>query len=122
MQSDEQIIAEARSWVGTKWKHGVALKGFGTDCVQFIVAIAKQFEWIPNDLKTPKYNRDWALHNSESLLIPELEKHCHRVNFHEVQVGDVLIFKYGQCASHAGIYIGDGRMVHSHVRHGVQED
>lgn len=36
MITPEQIIAEARSWVGTPWLHQGALKGVGVDCAGFI--------------------------------------------------------------------------------------
>lgn len=119
MFTDKEIIAELKSWIGTKWKHGVALKGFGTDCVQFIVKIGKQFEWIPKSYEPPKYHKDWALHNSKSILLSELSKFACQLENKQYQVGDVFVFTYGKTQTHAGIYIGNGIIVHSHIRHGV---
>lgn len=118
---DAAIIKEARSWIGTRWMHGVALKGYGVDCGQFIVALAKAFGWIPEDHRTQVYNRDYALHNSRSFMREEVARIAGEVPKEEVRVGDILLFTHGRCASHAGIYIGGGRFVHSHVRHGVCE-
>lgn len=115
-----EVIQEVRSWIGTPWKHGVALKGFGTDCVQFLLTIAKTAGWVPGDYRIQKYTQDWMLHNNESLLIPELEKYASIVN--SMEVCDILAFKYGRCASHVGIYVGEGKMIHAHIRHGVEED
>lgn len=36
----DDIIAEARSWVGTPWRHGQMAKGAGSDCLGFIAGIA----------------------------------------------------------------------------------
>lgn len=36
----DDIIAEARTWVGTKWAHGQMTKGAGADCLGFIAGIA----------------------------------------------------------------------------------
>jgi NlpC/P60 family putative phage cell wall peptidase len=34
------VIAEARSWLGTRWKHQAARKGVGTDCLGLVAGIA----------------------------------------------------------------------------------
>lgn len=120
---EKKIISEARSWINppTKWMHGVALKGYRTDCVQFIISLAKEFGWIPQDYKTFPYNQDYALHNDTSLIKQEIMKFCDEVT-DGMKVGDIVLFKFGKCASHAGIYIGNNRVVHAHVRQGVIED
>lgn len=121
--NEKLIIEEIRSWINppTKWMHGVALKGYGADCIQFLVALAKVFKWLPDDFKTIKYDRDFALHNADSILLKEIENYCIRLEDRDFQVGDILLFNFGRCASHAGIYIGDGKMVHAHIRAGVEE-
>jgi NlpC/P60 family putative phage cell wall peptidase len=119
---DNLIIAEVRSWIGNRWRHGQAFKGQGTDCVQWLLVLGKQFGWVPQSYKPPRYNRDWALHNNESILLQEIQKFCSPVNYPDIKVGDVLIFKYSMAESHAGIYIGEGRMVHAHIRQGVIEE
>jgi NlpC/P60 family putative phage cell wall peptidase len=122
LPSDAEIIAEARSWIGTRWMHGTALKGVATDCIGFIASLAITFGWIPQNYKMPKYKQDWALHNSESIMMAEIAKFGREIPLGSpLEIGDVLLFKYGRCASHAGIYIGDNRMVHAHIRNQVEE-
>ncbi|MHC4276954.1 MAG: NlpC/P60 family protein [Planctomycetota bacterium] len=122
MTINEEIIAEARSWIGTRWMHGQCVKGYRTDCIRFIVEVGKKFGWVPEDYKPPVYRRDWALHNNESIMIKELSKFCEKVdNLRLVEIGDILVFKTGACAAHAGIYIGEDRMVEANIRSGVQE-
>jgi NlpC/P60 family putative phage cell wall peptidase len=36
-----QIIAEAREWLGTPWKHQASLKGVGCDCIGLIRGVAR---------------------------------------------------------------------------------
>lgn len=120
---DEQaIIAEARSWVGSRWIHGQSVKGVGADCIQFIASVARNLGWIPNSYKTMKYARDWAMHNDRSILIEELSKVAEQVDINGIKIGDVLIFNTGKCAGHAGFYIGNGMMIHAHIRHGITEE
>jgi cell wall-associated NlpC family hydrolase len=119
--TEREIIKQILSWKGTPWLHGQAVKGVGVDCVQFIVAVAKDLGWIPRDFKTVAYNVDHAMHNDNSILEAELEKHCTRIAFEELRPGDILSFVQGRCASHAAYYIGAGKMVHAHIRDGVAE-
>lgn len=127
----ELIIKEINSWLGTPWKHGIALKGFGTDCIQFIVAVAKTLEWLPKDFETIKYKRDWALHNAHSILEEELGQYSSKVDISNIdwnyldntlQTGDTLAFVFGKCASHVGIYMEDGVMMHCYVQDKVRMD
>lgn len=124
--NDEKTVKEvASSWLNKRWIHGQALKSEGADCIQFIVAVAKELGWLPEDYKTIKYARDWSLHSNRSILLEEISKVCHKVDFtsiEELREGDVLVFTNGQTSGHGGLYIGDGRMIHAHIRHGIQED
>lgn len=118
---EERIITEAKSWKGTKWKHNVSRKGFGTDCVQFIISIGKEFDWIPKEYSTGVYRKDYFLHNSKSILLQEIEKFCYRVTVNQCKIGDIFIYEYGKTATHAGIYIGNNMIIHSHIKQGVIE-
>ncbi len=121
MDSNE-MVSEARSWIGTKWVHGQSLKGVGTDCVQLVVSLAKTFGWLSPDFKTRKYTRDWALHNDWSILKEDLSRVADQIVMPTAVVGDVVVFKSGRCAGHMGLYIGNGQMIHSQVRQVVSED
>lgn len=36
------IIAEARSWIGTRWRHQASLKGEACDCIGLIAGVARK--------------------------------------------------------------------------------
>ena len=122
MKTDEQIIDILNSWKGTKWIHGQSLKGVGTDCIQFVISAAKELEWLPPDYQSVKYNRDWALHNERSILLEEINKFCDEIPLNKIQIGDLLIFKFGKCAGHSGFYIGNNKIIHSKIRAGIVEE
>ena len=48
-----------------------------------------------------------------------VEKYCDKVPLADIQPGDFLLYKYGRCVSHGGIYVGDGRIIHALVDYGV---
>lgn len=100
--------------------HGQAVEGVGADCVHFPVALLKSVGKLPEGFKQIRYNQDWALHNDKSILIEQLEKYCTRIdNLDDLQPGDLLAYKYGKCASHLGVYLSGGMIIHSVIRHGV---
>lgn len=118
---EEKLIQECHEWKGTKWAHCVALKGYKADCIQFIIVVFQNIGLIDKNFKTQKYQQDWALHNSHSVLMDEMTKHCLRVKLTDIRIGDVITFDYGKCTSHAALYIGAGKIVHSKIRQGVVE-
>ena len=115
---EKTLLQEIESWIGTPWIHGQSLKGVGTDCVRFICSIGKFAGWVAPDYIVPVYNQDWALHNTVSILETEIQKFARAVS-RPYQIGDVFLFVYGKCASHAGFYIGKGNMIHAYQRRGV---
>lgn len=40
MTTPADIVAEARSWVGTRWIHQARVKGVGTDCIGLVAGVA----------------------------------------------------------------------------------
>lgn len=115
---DTTLIAEIESWIGTRWIHGQCLKGIGVDCVRFVCAIGKFAGWVDKKYTVPVYNKDWALHNTATMLEDEVCKFCDKT-IGPYQVGDIMLFIYARSASHAGIYIGGNKMVHSYQGGGV---
>ncbi len=115
---NEAYVKEAETWIGTKWRHGQVLKGDSTDCIQWLIYLGREFGWVPKDFIVPKYSRDWALHNKESALKKGISQFCNEVK--EMQIGDILLFKFGKTDSHAGVYCGDNEMIHAHIKNGVE--
>lgn len=104
------------SWIGTPWRHYQHIKGVGVDCVNFIAEVAIEINLI-KFINIEYYPRDWAQHNSKSLLIARVSEFCNQVV--DYQVGDILVYRYGQCASHAGFVYAAGVGIHAHIRRGV---
>ncbi len=120
-KQEKKFIRECKSWKNTKWRHSVAVKGSGVDCVQFMIAVAREMGWIDKKFKIAPYPRDWALHQSRSMLMEGLEKFCVKVNVHFLEIGDILVYEQGRCNSHVAYYIGENKAMHSHIQYGVVE-
>lgn len=62
MITREAVVAEARSWVGTPWRHQSSLKGVASDCIGLVRGVARQFcipeaELFANDPRFRGYGR-----------------------------------------------------------------
>jgi cell wall-associated NlpC family hydrolase len=124
MISDADIIAEVKSWIGTPWKHGVARKGWGTDCGQFIVAMCRGFGWVAPGFTVSPYHADYSMHNNKSLMREALINSgaVELADKQDLQVGDILLFQNGKCEAHTGMAVSKTYFVHSNVFTGVITD
>jgi NlpC/P60 family putative phage cell wall peptidase len=117
MHFRDELVAEAKTWVGTKYHHKGRVKGAGVDCGGLIYQVYKSITGLPHEPYPNDYPQDWALHkdNNEiylSFLAPYV------VETVSPLPGDVIMFKYGRAFSHGTIYIGDGKVVHAYGRTG----
>ena len=120
-QQEKRFIEECRSWLGTKWMHGVAVKGYKVDCIHFVVEIAKTIGWLDKKYEIKPYPREWALHCAESKLMIGMSKFCAPVILKDIETGDILLYKFDRCTSHAAFYLGDNKAIHAHIQYGVVE-
>jgi len=116
---DQAIRAEALSWAGTPFRHAGALKHVGVDCIHLVEAVLRAVGLLGVDAIVPRYSPDWHLHQRRELLLDGLRQHCDEVEA-PYQVGDILVWRYGRAASHCGVYIGDGRIVHAATKDQVR--
>ena len=114
------LCAEAMGWVGTPFQHAARVKHVGVDCVHLAIAIYSAAGMLP-DFTPEDYPPDWMLHSRAERLIAGITHYCDAVA-PPWQVGDLLVYRYGRAASHCGIYVGDGRLVHAVSRDTVRCD
>jgi cell wall-associated NlpC family hydrolase len=115
MTTQEQrkaVVDEAMSWVDTPWRHAARFKGVGVDCGQLLLAA---FETVGVKDHIAPYRQDWALHNSEELMLAVVERHCRPVVGREPLPGDVALFKFGRCLSHSALVVRWPLVVHAFI-------
>jgi cell wall-associated NlpC family hydrolase len=111
-QQRAAVIAEAWSWVFTRFRHQCDVKGSGVDCAMWIVrtfidcGIVEPFDPRP-------YHRLWFLHKNEELYLGWLNKFATEIPAEEAKPGDIVIYKHGMCYSHAGLIISDRELIHA---------
>lgn len=106
------ILTEARRWLGTPFHHRQRCLGRGVDCVNLLVAVYSAVGLGP-DLKLPWYPHDWHLHRSDELIFETLRIYAHPVT--SGVPGDVAVFGYGRCVSHAAIIEDERHVIHAYA-------
>jgi NlpC/P60 family putative phage cell wall peptidase len=98
------IVAEARSWIGTPYRHQASLKGIGCDCLGLVrgvwrAAVGEEPE------RAPPYARDWAEASGDEAFARAARTHLIEIEPAQVLPGDVVLFRYAPRypAKHAAI-------------------
>jgi NlpC/P60 family putative phage cell wall peptidase len=122
-----QIIAEARSWIGTPYGHQASLKGVGCDCLGLVRGVWRALIGEEPE-RAPPYSRDWAEAAGEETLAKAARRHLVEIDCQCATRGDVLLFRYSDRypAKHAAIVTachadGSALMVHAHDGAAVAE-
>lgn len=116
MTTRAQIIAEARTWIGTPWVHQGRLKGIACDCVGMIICVARALEIFP-----PELDATYSRNPQPKLMIDYLNQYLDRIDG-PPQPADVLLLRPHRITQHLGILTGDNTFIHAIDRHrGVRE-
>ena len=115
MISREQIVAEARTWVGTPFQHAQSCKGHGADCVGLCIGVFKALGCVAADWYPAPYSQQWHVHKNEELLVDTVAAFGFReIPLEQRRPGDLLFFKFGRVCSHVGLYVGNNEMIHAY--------
>ena len=121
--SMSDVVAIARSWIGTPYRHQGSRKGVGCDCLGLVRGIWR--ERYGEEPETPgAYGMDWAERSGEErLYLAALRHFGDPVPAASMAPGDLLLFRWqeGASAKHLGILCGPGRFIHAYEQAGVIE-
>lgn len=125
--TQQQMVAVARSWVGTPYKECAFEKGVGADCIGLLIGIAHEsgfHNYTPPDWSDAFVQGCNAV--PLDALLTGLQTFRVRLPFdwrqpEMIQPADVLIFQFRGVANHCGMATGEGTFIHSWDRDGVGE-
>jgi NlpC/P60 family putative phage cell wall peptidase len=117
-----QIVAEARSWIGTPYRHQASLKGVGCDCLGLVRGVWRELIGTEPE-RAPPYAPDWAEASGDESLAAAAARHLAAVPLDQFTPGDVLLFRWRNHlpAKHAAIVTSPETMVHAHDGAAVAE-
>lgn len=109
------VVAEARRWIGTPFRHQASLRGVGCDCLGLVRGIWRVCIG-PEPEETPPYAADWASCGAQERLAEAGFRHFRWIASHAAAPGDVLLFRWrrGSLASHLGVLSAADRLIHAH--------
>ncbi len=116
------IVAEARSWLGTPYRHQASLKGVGCDCLGLVRGVYRALFGVEPEI-IPAYGADWAEASGEEKLARAGARHLVPIACDTFGPGDVVLFRWrAHCvAKHAVIVTATDRMIHAHDGAAVAE-
>ncbi len=122
----EEVVARARAWIGTPYRHQASCRGAGTDCLGLLRGLWREIlGGEPQDV--PAYTPDWSEPSRSEDLLLAAERHLRRVPRDVAGAGDVALMRMadGAVAKHVGVLArsaqGRETLIHAYSGHGVVE-
>lgn len=105
----EQVVAEARRWIGTPFGHQGRLFGVSVDCVGLVVCVAHTLCLALDYID----RRDYPRQPTDSYMGDQLETHLVRVPKVERRAGDLVWFAWARDPQHLGILTSTNTVIHA---------
>ena len=121
----EEIVARARGWIGTPYRHQASRRGAGADCLGLVRGLWRELLG-GEPVAVPAYTRDWDEPAREEVLWRAARKHMVEKPPAARRPGDVVLFRMraGAVAKHLGVIANDApqaTFIHAYSGHGAVE-
>ncbi|MXN65698.1 peptidase P60 [Stappia sp. GBMRC 2046] len=115
MTERERIVALARDWIGTPYRHQASCKGAGADCLGLIRGLWRELYGREPEAMPP-YGADWAEAGGRETFLEAARRHMREVDVRQAMPGDVLLFRWraGGPAKHAAILATPETIIHAY--------
>jgi cell wall-associated NlpC family hydrolase len=112
------VVAEALSWVGTRYHHMGTIKQIrdadgtlrdrgGVDCATLLTCVYAN-AGIIGPVVVGHYPPDWHMHQGAERYLRQLLTHTTEIEEAAAQPGDIVLFRWGRVYSHGAIIIAPG--------------
>lgn len=104
MITPDDIVAEARTWIGTPWRHQARVKGVGVDCIGFVggvgvaLGLSEALEW-----RADRSLRGYGRTPVPETLLDACDRFLDRVPLTSQRMGDVLVMGFTAGPQHFAI-------------------
>lgn len=98
------VVAAARGWIGTPYRHQASLKGVGCDCLGLVRGVWRELYGAEPEAPPP-YRADWAETGVAETLLDAATRHLTPLGLGAFAPGDVLLFRMSPdaCVKHCAI-------------------
>lgn len=110
------LVAEARSWLGTRYRHQGRRKGVGVDCIGLVggVALACGVRNAAAWMSDPDMH-NYARTPDPTMLRRALAQYLDPVGTSRALPGDVLLFALERQPRHFALLVAPGRVIHAYA-------
>lgn len=117
MTTRADVVACARTWLGTRFHHRERQKGLGVDCAGLIIGVARELALVAPDFDIPPYR---SMPDGRTLLL-WCDQHMDRIERDAMAPGDVVVLVPDERPQHMG-FLGDYRhgglsLIHAATTH-----
>lgn len=122
----ERVVACARSWLGTPYRHQSSCKGAGTDCLGLLRGIWRELLGAEPEA-VPPYTADWSETGGGEDLLAAAARNLRGIARDSAGPGDILVLRMSNsgAAKHVGVLArargGYETLIHAYSGHGVVE-
>ncbi len=121
-----RVVASARAWLGTPYRHQASVKGAGADCLGLVRGVWREVVGEEPEV-LPPYSADWAEVGGRETLLESAGWWLLPVPLAQMQAGDVLLFRMSpgaavkHCAILSQVEGAEPRMIHAYWGRAVVE-
>lgn len=115
-----QVLAEARRWIGTPYRHQGSRLGVGCDCLGLLRGIWRSLHGCEPEAM-PAYSRDWAEPRTDEPLLEAARRHMIELPVSAALPGDAVAFRWRRHlpAKHLAILADGETIIHAYEGHAV---
>jgi len=114
------VLDEARSWIGTPYRHQGSHRHVGCDCLGLVRGIWRAL-YGREPASAGPYAPDWAEAGGQDRLLDAARRYFHEKPVADAAPGDLLVFRWRphHAAKHLGIVETPGTFIHAYEGHAV---
>ena len=109
---EAKMIAEAREWLGTPWKHNRQDKYRGVDCINFLWAVG-----ITAGLELEPIPEEYARTEKDNEIGQYLDRHFAKTTQANLHQGCILLMRFSGFYSHVALATSKCTIIHASLRH-----
>jgi len=117
MPARAEIVAEARTWLGTPWVPAGACKGVGANCLGFLAGVSRNVGLAALAAAFDPY-RGFAAPPEPRALLLGLRRHLVPIPRDAAAPGDLLLFDFGEGMRHVAMLSAPATIIHAHQSKG----
>lgn len=111
----DRVVATARTWIGTPYRHQGSRKGVGCDCLGLVLGVWREI-YGKAPAEPGPYAADWAEAGDGDRLLDAARVYLLEKPLAEMRTGDLILFRWRShlAARHAAIMVGPDSFVHAY--------